>query len=361
VVRAAIVEAYGQDKAEIRDDIEAVAPGPGHVKVRMRSTGVCHSDLSAMAGILPAALPAVLGHEGAGEVIEVGEGVTKVKPGDRVVVAWVPPCGDCKTCLRGEPNLCMELTMVAFGAPNFTRGGDGFFGMAGTGTFAEELTIPQAGCIPLADDVPFEIGALIGCGVMTGVGAALNTAKVRPGSSVAVIGCGGVGISAIQGARICGAAEIVAIDQVDGKLEWAKTFGATKTAKGAEQAQEVMTAVTGGEGFDYVFEVVGRSETIRQAWDLTRRGGTTVVVGAGRMEDMVEFSAFELFFSEKKLLGSYYGSGDVRVDFDRLLGLWRSGRLDLDRMITQRLTLDDLNDAFEALKSGEVIRQVINF
>jgi S-(hydroxymethyl)glutathione dehydrogenase/alcohol dehydrogenase len=255
----------------------------------------------------------------------------------------------------------MELTMAAFGAPNFIVGGNAFFGMAGTGTFAEEMTIPELGCIPLADDVPYEIGALLGCGVMTGAGAALNTAKVVPGSSVAVIGCGGVGISAIQGARICGAAQIVAIDQVDGKLEWAKKFGATHTANGAEAAQAVMTEVTGGEGFDYVFEVVGRSETIRQAWDLTRRGGTTIVVGAGRMEDMVSFSAFELFFSEKKLLGSYYGSGDVRRDFDRLLGLWRSGRLDLEGMITQRLTLDDLNDAFAALKSGEVIRQVINF
>ena len=361
MVRAAVVEAYGQDKAEIRDDVEAIAPAPGHVKVRMRSTGVCHSDLSAMAGILPAALPAVLGHEGAGDVLEVGEGVTRVKPGDRVIVAWVPPCGACKTCVRGEPNLCMELTMAAFGSPNFTVGGSPHFGMAGTGTFAEEMTIPELGCIPLADDVPYEIGALIGCGVMTGVGAALNTAKVRPGSSVAVIGCGGVGISVIQGARICGAAEIVAIDQVDGKLAWAKKFGASHTANGADAAQAVLTEVTGGEGFDYVFEVVGRSETIRQAWDLTRRGGTTVVVGAGRMEDRVEFSAFELFFSEKKLLGSYYGSGDVRRDFDRLLGLWRAGRLDLEGMITQRLTLDDLNDAFAALKSGEVIRQVINF
>jgi S-(hydroxymethyl)glutathione dehydrogenase/alcohol dehydrogenase len=360
VVRGAVVEAYGQEKAEIRDDIEAIAPGPGHVKVKMRSTGVCHSDLSAMAGILPAALPAVLGHEGAGDVLEVGQGVTSVKVGDRVIVAWVPPCGTCKTCLRGEPNLCMELTMAAFASPNYTVGGTPHFGMAGTGTFAEEMTIPEAGCIPLADDVPYEIGALLGCGVMTGVGAALNTAKVKPGSTVAVIGCGGVGISVIQGARICGAADIVAIDQVDGKLEWAKKFGATKTAKG-DAVQDVMTAVTGGEGFDYVFEVVGRSETIRQAWDLTRRGGTTVVVGAGRMEDMVAFSAFELFFSEKKLLGSYYGSADVRRDFDRLLGLWRAGRLDLDGMITQRLTLDDLNDAFAALKSGEVIRQVINF
>src|SRR4051812_18651139 len=327
----------------------------------MRSTGVCHSDLSAMEGILPAALPAVLGHEGAGDALEGGAGFTRVKGGYRVIVEWVPPCGSCKTCLRGEPDLCMELAGAAVGAPNFTGGGNAIFRMARPRTFPEELTIPEAGCIPLADDVPYEIGALIGCGVMTGVGAALNTAKVRPGSTVAVIGCGGVGISVIQGARICGASEIVAIDQVDGKLAWASKFGATKTANGAEAAQAVMTEVTGGEGFDYVFEVVGRSETIRQAWDLTRRGGTTVVVGAGRMEDMVEFSAFELFFSEKKLLGSYYGSGDVRVDFDRLLALWRSGRLDLDRMITQRLTLDDLNDAFEALKSGEVIRQVINF
>ena len=360
VVRAAVVEAYGQEKAEIRSDVDVAAPGPGQVRVKMHATGVCHSDLSAMAGILPAALPCVLGHEGAGEVVELGPGVTGIAPGDRVIISWVPPCGACRTCLRGEPNLCMELTMAAFGSPNFSIGGNPFFGMAGTGTFAEELTVPQAGCIPLADDVPWEIGALIGCGVMTGVGAALNTAKVKPGSTVAVIGCGGVGIAAIQGARICGAAEIVAIDQVEGKLAWAKKFGATQGVMG-DAVQDVLQSVTGGEGFDYVFEVVGRSETIRQAWDLTRRGGTTVVVGAGRMEDMVSFSAFELFFSEKKLLGSYYGSGDVRRDFDLLLALWRAGRLDLDGMITQRLSLDDLNDAFAALKSGEVIRQIITF
>lgn len=361
MVRAAVVEAYGQEKAEIRDDVEVVAPGPGQVRLKMRSTGVCHSDLSMMEGILPAALPAVLGHEGAGDVLEVGPGVTRVKVGDRVIVAWVPPCGTCKHCARGEANLCMEYMMQSFANPNYVVGGIPHFGMAGTGTFSEQMTIPEAGCMPLPDDVPYEIGALIGCGVMTGVGAALNTAAVRPGSKVAVIGCGGVGISVIQGARICGAAEIVAIDQVDGKLEWAKKFGATRTANGDEAIAAVNAEVTGGEGFDYVFEVVGRSQTIRQAWDLTRRGGTVIVVGAGRMEDMVSFSAFELFYMEKKLLGSYYGSGDVRVEFGRLLDLWRSGKLNLDDMITQRLCLDDLNDAFAALKSGEVIRQVINF
>jgi S-(hydroxymethyl)glutathione dehydrogenase / alcohol dehydrogenase len=360
VVRAAVVEEYGQDKAEIRDDVEVQAPGHGHVTVKMRSTGVCHSDLSAKDGILMAALPMVLGHEGAGEVIRVGEGVTSVKPGDRVIIAWVPPCGRCKVCLRGEANLCSELTMASFGNPNFTVGGTPHFGIAGTGTFAEEMTLTEASCIPLPDDISFEIGALVGCGVMTGVGAALNTAKVRPGSRVAVIGCGGVGISVIQGARICGAAEILAIDMVDGKLEWAKKFGATRTAKG-DAVDGALAELTGGEGFDYVFEVVGRSATIRQAWDLTRRGGTTVVVGAGSMEDNVQFNAFELFYMEKKLLGSYYGSGDVRTEFNRLFDLYRSGKLDLDGMITQRLTLDDVNDAFEALKSGEVIRQVINF
>jgi S-(hydroxymethyl)glutathione dehydrogenase/alcohol dehydrogenase len=360
VVRAAVVAEYGQDKAEIRDDVEAQAPGHGHVTVKMRSTGVCHSDLSAKDGILPAALPMVLGHEGAGEVIRVGEGVLTVKPGDRVIIAWVPPCGICKTCLRGEANLCSELTMASFANPNFTVGGTPHFGIAGTGTYAEEMTVTEKACIPLPDDVPFEVGALVGCGVMTGVGAALNTAKVRPGSRVAVIGCGGVGISVIQGARICGAAEILAIDMVDGKLEWATKFGATRTAKG-DAVDGPLRELTGGEGFDYVFEVVGRSATIRQAWDLTRRGGTTVIVGAGRLDDMVEFNAFELFYMEKKLLGSYYGSGDVRSDFNRLFDLYRSGKLDLDGMITQRLTLDDVNDAFAALQSGEVIRQVINF
>jgi S-(hydroxymethyl)glutathione dehydrogenase/alcohol dehydrogenase len=359
-MRAAVVTAFGQEQAEIRDDAEPVEPGPGQVTLQLGATGVCHSDLSVLEGIIPAALPAVIGHEGAGTVVAVGPGVTRVQPGDRVIAAWVPPCGSCRACLRGEPNLCLELTVASFGRPNFTVGGAGHFGMAGLGTFADRMTTAELACVPLADDVPFEIGALIGCGVMTGVGAALNTAKVKPGSSVAVIGCGGVGISVIQGARVCGAAEIVGIDQVEGKLAWAEKFGATRTATG-DDVQQVVAEVTGGEGFDYVFEVVGRSTTIRQAWDLTRRGGTTVVVGAGHAEDLVSFSAFELFFAEKKLLGSYYGSADVRRDFHSLLDLWRTGRLDLEGMITQRLVLEDLNDALAALRSGDVIRQVISF
>jgi len=360
-VRAAVIHGIGDDeKLDIRDDVTVLGPGPGEIRIRVRAAGVCHSDQSARDGGLPQPVPAVLGHEAAGDVIEVGEGVDDLAPGDRVIVNWLPSCGTCAECVRGLPYLCMTHVMTGYAMPRFMAGDLPVFGMAGCGAFAEEMVVPRIGAVPIEPDVPYEVAALVGCGVMTGVGSVVNTARLRPGQTAVVIGCGGVGISAIQGARICGAAEIVAIDQVDGKLEWAKKFGATKTAKG-DAVQDVMTEVTGGEGFDYVFEVVGRSETIRQAWDLTRRGGTTVIVGAGRMEDMVEFSAFELFFSEKKLLGSYYGSADVRRDFDRLLGLWRAGRLDLDGMITQRLTLDDLNDAFAALKSGEVIRQVINF
>jgi S-(hydroxymethyl)glutathione dehydrogenase / alcohol dehydrogenase len=357
-MKAAVVTEYGQDKITVRDDVEVLGPDVGEVRIRLKATGVCHSDVSAMDGTLPASLPAVLGHEGAGEVVEVGPGVTKLKPGDRVIAAWIPPCGDCRTCLHGQPNLCMVKTMSAFGNPRFQIGEDKYFGFAGTGTFAEEAVMPVEALIPFDDDVPYEIGAIIGCGVMTGVGAAINTARITPGSSVAVIGCGGVGIAAIQGARLAGAAEIVGVDLADSKLAWAKDFGASHAVT-PDQLEEVKAELTGGEGFDYVLEVVGRSQTIRQAVDLTRRGGTTVVVGAGKMDDMVELSAFELFYMEKKLLGSLYGGADVRRDFPRLLNLWRNGRLDLEGMITQRLTLDEVNDAFTAMADGSVIRTVI--
>lgn len=359
-MRAATVQETGQPRAEIRDDVTALGPDAGEVRVKIHSTGVCHSDISAMDGTLPQPAPCVLGHEGAGVIIDVGEGVDNVEVGDHVIVVWIPPCGGCRTCLRGQPNLCQEKSMSAMGNPRFEVGGTPYFGFAGTGTFAEEAVMAKEAVVKMPDDVPYDIGALLGCGVTTGAGAVFNTAPIEPGSSVAVIGCGGVGISAIQGAQIMGAAEIVGIDMVDKKLDWAKQFGATHSVK-PDFIEEVKNEITGGEGFDYVFEVVGRSSTIRQAYDLTRRGGSCVVVGAGALDDMVQFSAFELFYMEKKLIGSIYGSADVRTEFPRLLNLWRNGRLDLDGMITQRLGLDDINEAFDAMKSGEVIRQVINF
>jgi S-(hydroxymethyl)glutathione dehydrogenase / alcohol dehydrogenase len=359
-VKAAILHNVGDPQLEVRDDVTTSGVGAGKVRIRLKATGVCHSDLSAMNGTIPVAVPAVLGHEGAGEVVEVGTGVVGLAEGDHVVVCWSPQCGECRDCVNGQPQLCMTYMINAFSDAHFASGGTPLFGMAGAGTFAEELVLLQQGAVKIDKDVPFDVASLLGCGVMTGVGAAINAAQVEPGSSVVVFGCGGVGISAIQGAAIAGASTIVAVDMVDRKLGWAKGFGATHAVT-PDDLPQAQRELTGGAGFDYAFEVVGRSETIKAAYDATRRGGTTVVVGVGRAEDMVSFSAFDLFYGEKTLKGTYYGSANIRRDFPRLLSLWRAGRLDLDGMITRRLTLDDVNDAFDAMASGEVIRQVISF
>lgn len=358
-MRAAILPGLNE-KLEVRDDMGVVGPGPNEVHLRIAASGVCHSDLSAQDGTLPCPIPGVLGHEGAGEVLAVGEGVTDLSPGDHVIVSWTPPCGKCSYCLGGQPNLCMTYLIEALTAQRFTMGDQTVGAMAGTGTFADEVVLPQVAAIKIPDDVPYDVASLIGCGVMTGVGAALNTAQVKPGSSVVVFGCGGVGVSVIQGARVAGAAEIVAVDLHEHKLESAKGFGATHGVK-PDGLAELSGQLTGGQGFDYAFEVIGLPDTIRAAWDATRRGGTTVVVGAGRMEAMVAFNAFELFYSEKKLLGCFYGSADVRTDFHKLLRLWRAGKLDLEGMITRRIDLSEINDAFDACKSGDVIRTVVEF
>lgn len=360
-MRAAVCTTTGDESVEVYDDVTITDPGPGEVRVKIHAAGICHSDLSAMNGTIPQPSPMVPGHEGAGEVIAVGDGVTSTKVGDHIIVAWTPPCGKCKACLRGEANLCVDIFFALATSARFARGdGSPLFGMAGTGTWVEEVILPQEAVVVVPSDVPYEIGALIGCGVTTGVGAAINTAKVRPGSSVVVFGCGGVGISAIQGARIAGAAEIVGVDTVSSKQDDAKRFGATHGTH-PDRLAEVSAEVTGGEGFDYAFECIGIAPTFRAAWDATRRGGTTVIVGAGRSDAILELNGFELFFSEKKLLGSYYGSADVRTEFDRLIRLWRAGRLDLDDMISTRMDISEINSGIEALKKGEIIRQIVTF
>lgn len=356
-MRGAVLRSLG-DTLEVRDDLELEGPGPGEVRIRIAASGVCHSDLSLMDGTLPHPLPCVPGHEGAGTVVAVGAGVTDLAEGDHVIISWVPPCGRCATCLGGQPNLCTALGLGSMPAPHLKLADQMVFAGIGTATFAEETVVSASAAIKIPDDVPFDVASLIGCGVMTGVGAVINTAKVRPGSSVVVFGCGGVGINVIQGAKIAGAAEIVAVDLVDKKLDWARQFGATHAVT-PDKLSATMAEVTGGLGADYAFEVIGRPETIRSAWDATRRGGTTVVVGAGRMDAQVSFSAFELFYSEKALLGSVYGSADVRTDFHRLLRLWRSGQLDLEGLISRRCGIDGINEAFDAMKNGEVIRTVI--
>ncbi|MBQ1109676.1 Zn-dependent alcohol dehydrogenase [Streptomyces anulatus] len=356
-MRAAVLHEIGQEKLEVLDDVEAVGFGPGKVKLRIRATGLCHSDVSAMSGVLPQPAPFIPGHEGAGEVVDVGDGVTGLNAGDRVLVCWLPACGDCPSCKRGQTQLCLAGFLNA-GTPNFKRPGGDVFGFAGTGTFTEEVVVGAGCAVPIPDDVPFEIAALIGCGVTTGLGAAINTAKVEAGSSVAVIGCGGVGISTIQGARVQGAAQIIAVDPVASRREAALRFGATE-AVAPDGLADAKQRITGGEGFDYVFEVVGKSATARTAYENTRRGGTLCVVGAGAMDDNFQVNMFELFFDEKRILPSMYGGGDVLRSYERAIALWRAGRIDLESMITHRVRLDGINDALDQMRTGESLRTCI--
>jgi S-(hydroxymethyl)glutathione dehydrogenase / alcohol dehydrogenase len=360
-VRGAVLRAVGEPLV-VADDLQLREPGPGEVRVALRASGVCHSDLSVQNGTFGSArLPLTLGHEGAGEVLSVGPGVTGIAPGDHVILVWVPPCGRCRICLGGQPQLCTEVrrSRAGLASPLSDSAGAVTLGF-GIGTFTEETVVPEQAVVAIDPSVPFDVAALVGCGVMTGVGAVINTAQVEPGASVAVIGCGGVGVNVVQGARLSGAAVIVAVDPVPGKRETARSFGATHVVDPAGLA-DLVRELTLGAGFDYVFEVVGRSGTLRQAWDATRRGGVTVAVGAGSSTDMVSFSAGELYASERKLLGCLYGSADVRRDFHRMLALWQAGRLDLTGLVSREIGLDEVNEAFAAMEGGEVIRSVIRF
>jgi S-(hydroxymethyl)glutathione dehydrogenase/alcohol dehydrogenase len=359
-MRAALVRKGGQERTEVRADVQTRELGPGDVRVRIKASGVCHSDLSAMAGVLPNKKPFVLGHEGAGEVAEVGAQVPGLAVGDHVIVCWVPPCGRCADCLSGAGNLCTELFAKTALTPNFAVDGAPLYGMCGTGTWAQEVVLPWQCAVAVDKDVPFDIAALIGCGVTTGVGAALNTARVEPGSTVAVIGCGGVGIAAIQGARIAGAADIVAIDPSEAKRDLTGRFGAT-IAVAPGEAQGAREELTGARGFDYVFECVGRGALVRQAYDLARRGGAVVVVGAGARDDQVSFSMAELFYDSKRILPTWYGGADVRAEYGRLIRLWQSGRLNLGAMITARLPIERVDEALDQMRAGEGIRSIIEF
>lgn len=357
-MQAAVLRETGAERLDVVDDAQVAEVGPGQVRVALRATGLCHSDLSYMRGMIAGPAPAVLGHEGAGEIVEIGPGVERLAVGDHVVLSFTPPCGHCRYCREGQANLCVDIVMVSNREPRFLVDGKPAFGMGGLGTFAQETVVPVEAVIPIDKDVPFDIASLIGCAVTTGVGAAINTAKVQPGSSVVVFGIGGVGVSVIQGARIAGAAEIVAVDPVESKHALALGFGATHAVV-PQELTEAGAAATGGRGFDYAFEAVGSAITIRAAYDAARRGGTVVVVGVGSPTAQVTFNAFELFSQEKRLLGSMYGSADVRTDFARFLRLWRAGRLDLEGMITQHLGLHQVNEGFDAMRDGTVIRSVI--
>jgi NDMA-dependent alcohol dehydrogenase len=366
MVKAAVLVGVGQP-LEIRDDIEVESPRAGEIKLRMGASGVCHSDLSMQNGTMFGPSPMVLGHEGAGVVEEVGEGVTNLKPGDHVVVSWVPQCGECFYCARGEGYLC-ERSGAALasgglldGTPRMTSQGAPLYQMAASGTFSEVSIIPAVGAVKIPDDVPMGVAALIGCGVLTGVGAAINTADIKEGDTVAVVGCGGVGLNVIQGARIKKAGRIIAVDMAPQKLEMAKQFGATDVVNAADgDPVAAVQALTEGRGADVAFEVIGLQQTIEQVVNMTRRGGEAVLVGVPRMDVMLQIPAFlGLVLNAKTIKGCWYGSSNTHQDVLKLVDLYKSGELKLDELISREIKVEDVNEAFEAMGSGEVARSVI--
>ena len=342
------------------EEIELVSPGPRQVRVRVDACGVCHSDLSVINGAMPYPMPVVLGHEAAGTVLEVGSEVTSASPGDRVLLCWNPACGTCFYCTRGESYLC-ENALFAIAESPYASTSDGLrlnCGL-GTGAFSEE-TVVSAGCVvPLPAGIPFEVAALVGCAVTTGVGAVLNTGRVSSGASVFVLGCGGVGLSVVQGARVAGAAQIVVADLSAERLALAQKLGATDVVDSSDDVVKQVRALTEGRGADYSFEVVGRAATIETAYRATRRGGTTVIVGAGSPSESASFTPFDLFFQARHLVGCVYGSAEPQRDFPKILQMYADGLLDLDALVTSRIGLDDIPDAFAAMERGEGARSVI--
>jgi S-(hydroxymethyl)glutathione dehydrogenase/alcohol dehydrogenase len=348
--------------------VESIAVDPpkrGEATVRLGACGVCHSDLSAITGTIALPLPLVLGHEGAGVVEEVGEGVTDLAQGDHVIFSFIYMCGKCRFCVAGRPVLCLEqgkaLTTPLEGTPRVRDSASAPLNIfSGCGAMAEYATVSAENLIKIDPKIPLDCAALVGCGVTTGVGAVFNTARVQPGSSVAVFGCGGVGLSAIQGARIAGADRIVAIDTLEAKLDMARKFGATDTILFKEDPTKALKKLTSG-GPDYAFECVGSGELAGAAYRAIRRGGLAVVVGVAQPSDMTAVRTMTLPFEEKTLTGSYFGSCVPRVDFPRMLALYMAGRLKLEELITRRYSIDEAPQAFADLQAGKNARGVIVF
>ena len=339
-------------------------PNPDEVVVKMGASGVCHSDLSVQQMKLPFPPPVVLGHEGAGTVEEVGKDVKHLKPGDHVVLSWVENCGRCHHCIAGHAHLCdaMMQSMMSGGENIFANGDTQISRMAGVASFSERTVVRGNAAIKIADDVPFDRACLVGCGVMTGVGAAVNTAKVQPGDTVAVFGCGGVGLNAIQGAVLCGASRIIGVDLSPAKLELAKTFGATDVVNGKDgNAPDQIRELTGGLGVDYAFEVIGIPSVITEAFMSLKRGGKVIVVGVTPMGAMVEIPGQMISLEEKSIIGSLYGSANMKRDMPRLVELYKGKKIKLDELVSKRIKLDQVNDAFADMEKGAVARSVIVF
>ncbi|WP_328724780.1 Zn-dependent alcohol dehydrogenase [Streptomyces sp. NBC_00259] len=359
MVRAAVLPAVGSP-LEITG-IELSEPGPGQVRVRLAAAGVCHSDLSLSNGTMQVPVPAVLGHEGAGTVVSVGEGVTQVAPGDGVVLNWAPSCGTCHHCTIGEVWLCSFALKGAGRIHALAEDGTELHPGLNVAAFAEE-TVVAANCVlPLPDGVPLTDAALLGCAVLTGYGAVHHSARVREGESVVVFGAGGVGLATLQSARIAGASTVVAVDVSPEKEELARRAGATEYVVASAITPKEIRKLTGGQGADVAVECVGRAETIRAAWESTRRGGRTTVVGIGGKDQQVTFNALELFHWGRTLSGCVYGNSDPARDLPVLAEHIRAGRLDLSALITGRIGLDGIPAAFEAMLAGKGGRALVVF
>jgi S-(hydroxymethyl)glutathione dehydrogenase/alcohol dehydrogenase len=343
------------------EQVEIDQPMAREVLVRTVASGVCHSDLHFVDGLYPLPPPAILGHEAAGIVEAVGDQVTAFKPGDHVISCLSVFCGECDYCLVGKTHLCSTRPMRAKGEPpKLTWNGQPVTQFANLSSYAEKMLVHEHALVKIPDDMPLDRAALIGCGVTTGVGAVLNTAKIEPGSTVAVFGCGGVGLSAIQGARIGGARMIIAVDTVESKLATARELGATHSvdASSGDPVQKIRE-ITGG-GADYTFEAIGLKVAAEQCFDSIRPGGTATIIGMIPVGQKIELDG-AVFLREKKIQGSSMGSNRFRVDMPRYIDFYRQGRLKLDEMITRRGKLEDVNEAFRAMKAGEVARSVLMF
>ncbi|MEU6842089.1 Zn-dependent alcohol dehydrogenase [Streptomyces sp. NPDC046716] len=360
MVRAAVCTAVGSP-LEITD-IDLPEPGPGQVRIKLAAAGVCHSDLSLTNGTMRVPLPAVLGHEGAGTVVSVGESVTHVAPGDSVVLNWAPSCGCCHACSLGEVWLCANA-LAGAGNVYARRASDGSDLHPGlnVAAFAEETVVAGNTVLPVPDGVPLTDAALLGCAVLTGYGAVHHSARVREGETVAVYGVGGVGLATIQAARIAGASKIIAVDVSPEKEELALAAGATDYVVASENTAREIRGLTGKQGVDVAVECVGRAVTIRTAWESTRRGGRTTVVGIGGKDQQVTFNALELFHWGRTLSGCVYGNSDPARDLPVLAEHIRAGRLDLSALVTEHIALDGIPAAFDNMVAGKGGRALVVF
>lgn len=360
-MKAAVCYEFG--KPLVVEEVELDPPQKGEVKVRIAAVAICHSDIHLLKGEWGRNLPVVAGHEASGIVEEVGEGVTLTKPGDQVVVSLLRACGRCFYCTTGSPHLCEGK--FALGQESRLRNGRGEPIVQGikTAAFAEYSVVDQSQVVPLPDEVPLDSAALLACGVITGLGAVVNTAKVEPNSSVVVIGIGGVGLNSVQGAVLAGAHPIIAIDLLDHKLTAAKTFGATHTINAAQQEApaEIVKGLTSGRGADYAFVTVGSTAAVEQALGLIRRGGTVVLVGIPAESATIPLRIAHQVWNERRLLSSSMGSTRLSVDVPRLVALYQHGRLKLDELISARYPLEQINEAIESVEKGEALRNVIVF